>query len=133
MRRGLHPRANARSRAGLSIVEVTIALAIVATVLAGASGAFLSSFAAMRTAEGLSSGTLFLETVLENLSAQAYDDLLAFHGNRMFDGADEEHSSYAVELAVFESEVGLTQIGAVLVDLDSGRELGRVVTLRSER
>jgi len=122
-----------RSRAGVSIVEITIALAIVATVLAGASGALLSNFFSIRTADGLSSGTLFLESVLENLSAQSYDDLLAFHGNTLFDGADEEHARYAVELSVFESEVGLMQIGAVLRDLNGGRELGRVATLRSSR
>lgn len=123
----------ARSRAGLSIVEVTIALAIVATVLAGASGALMSSFAAVRTADGLSSGTLFLESVLENLSLQPYDDLLSFHGNRLCDGSDEDHSRYAVELSVFESELGLMQIRAVLREVDGGRELGRVNTLRSAR
>lgn len=133
MQRGLHPRAGKRSRSGLSIVEVTIALAVVGTVLAGVSGAFLSNFSAMRTAEGLSSGTIFLETVLENLSLQEYDDLLAFHGNTLFDGADQARSSYGVELTVFESEVGLMQIGAVLRDLGTGRELGRVTTLRSTR
>lgn len=126
-------RVDTHARTGLSIVEVTIALAVVGTVLAGVSGAFLSNFSAMRTAEGLSSGTIFLETALENLSLQEYDDLLAFHGNTLFDGVDEEHSSYGVELTVFESEVGLMQIGAVLRDLDSGRELGRVTTLRSSR
>ncbi len=132
MRTNLFPRPR-RSRAGISIVEITIALAIVATVLAGTSGALLANFSAVRTADGLSSGALFLESVLENLSAQDYDDLLTFDGDRLFDGESEARSRYTVDLSVFESEVGLLQIGAVLRERDSGRELGRITTLRSSR
>jgi hypothetical protein len=133
MRMRLTSRASESSRAGISIVEVTIALAIATTVLSAASVAILSNFSAVRTADGLSSGALFLETVLEDLSAQAYDDLLAFHGNVIFDQENEEHARFSVTLSVFESEVGLLQIGAVLTDLGRDRELGRVVTFRSSR
>lgn len=130
--RRAHERRRA-SQAGLSIVEVMITLVIVGTVLAGVSGAFLANFSSMRTADGISSGTVFLETVMESLSAQDYADLPVFHGDRIFDAVDEEHSRFAVELTVFESEVDLLQIRAVLRDLDSGRELGRLTTFRSAR
>jgi len=132
MRTSPFPRPR-QALAGLSIVEVTIALAIVATVLAGASGALLSNFASVRTADGLSSGAVFLESVLENLAAQSYDDLLAFDGDRLFDGESAARSRYTIDLSVFESEVDLLQIGAVLRERESGRELGRVTTLRSAR
>lgn len=133
MRIRLRSRAGQSSRSGISIVEVTIALAIVTTVLAGASGAFLTNFASVRTADGLSSGGLFLETVLEDLSAQPYEDLLSFDGNTFFDQESEKRARFGVTLSVFESEVGLLQIGAVLTDLGRDRELGRVVTFRSSR
>lgn len=133
MRTRLVSRARRTSRAGLSIVEVTIALAIVTTVLSASSGALLTNFAAVRTADGLSSGSLFMETVLEDLSAQPYEDLLTFDGNRVFDQETEERSRFAVTLSIFESEVGLLQISALLTDLRRDRELGRVVTFRSSR
>ncbi|MEQ1893192.1 MAG: hypothetical protein ABL998_11655, partial [Planctomycetota bacterium] len=97
------------------------------------SGALLTNFAAVRTADGLSSGSLFMETVLEDLSAQPYEDLLTFDGNRVFDQETEERSRFAVTLSIFESEVGLLQISALLTDLGRDRELGRVVTFRSSR
>ena len=133
MRRRIRSHVRAGSRSGISIVEVTIALAIVTTVLAGTSGAFLANFTAVRTADGLSSGTLFLETVLEDLSAQPYEDLLSFHGNTIFDQESAERARFGVTLSVFEAEVGLLQISAVLSDLGTDRELGRVVTFRSSR
>lgn len=133
MRIQRRPSAGARARAGLSIVEVTIALLITGTVLAGTSGAFLSNFAAARTADALTEGSLFLESVLENLAAQSYDDLPAFHGNLLFDGEALERSRFTVRLSVFESEVGLLQIDAILSEARNGKEYGRVTTYRSQR
>jgi hypothetical protein len=117
----------------VSIVEVTIALAIVMTILGGVSGAFLSSLSATQRAESLTRGSLFLETVMEDLSAQAYADLPAFDGNRVFDQGDEASSRFSVRLTVFQSEVDLLQVRALLTDLRSDRELARLTTFRSAR
>lgn len=119
--------------AGVTIVEVTIALAIVTTVLTASAGAFLSNISTARTAQSISRATVFLETVMQDLSAQAYEDLPAFNGDRVFDDATEAASDYSVRLAVFEAGVGLLQVQAVLTDLGTDRELGRLTTFRCAR
>lgn len=121
------------SRAGVSIVEVTIALAIVTTVLTASAGAFISNLSAARGAQRVGRATLFLETVMQDLSAQPYDALLAFDGNRIFDGADEAHSDCSATLSVFQAGVGLLQLRVLVTDLRSDRELGRLTTYRCER
>jgi hypothetical protein len=117
----------------VTIVEVTLALAIVTTVLTASAGAFMSNLSTARTAQRISRATLFLETVMQDLSAQVYDDLPAFNGNRFFDGASEAASDYSITLAVFAAGIDLLQIQAVLTDLRSDRELGRLTTYRSAR
>lgn len=122
-----------RRRAGFSVLEVTIALLVVSTVLVSLTGAFLTSAQAVRTAKGTSRGAIFLQTVMEDLAAQPYSALLAFNGNRIYDHADQQHSNWSVDLAVFQSAVGLEQVDATLTDLRTGRIITRVSTLRSQR
>jgi len=120
-------------RAGFSVLEVTIALLIVSTVLVSLTGSFLSSAEAVHKAQGTNRATVFLQSVMEDLSAQPFDALLSFNGNRVFDHDTQLHSNWSVDLSVFPVGVDLEQVDATLTDLRSARILTRVTTLRSRR
>jgi hypothetical protein len=115
------------------VLEITITLTIVTTVLMAAAGALLSSLSAVSSAARTSRATVFLETVMEDLSAQPYDNLLAFNGNTIFDQATAADSNYSCNLTVFTAAVDLLQIDVVLRDMRGNREIGRVTTLRCSR
>jgi hypothetical protein len=115
------------------VIEVTIAMSVACTVLLATAGAFASSLSAVRVSERTSQGTVFLETVMEDLSAQPYSDLPAFNGNRIYDQATANRSNYAVDLTVFVTAIELQRVEASLVDLRTNREIGRLITLRSDR
>lgn len=120
-------------RAGISVIEVTIAMTVSCTVLLATAGAFASSLSAVHSSQRTTQATVFLESVMEDLSAQTYDNLPAFNGNRIFDQATANRSNYAVDLTVFLASVDLQQIQATLTDLRTNREIGRLTTLRSRR
>lgn len=126
-------RRPARRRAGLTVLEITITLTIVTTVLMAAAGALLSSLSAVSNSARMSRATVFLETVMEDLSAQSYDNLLAFNGNTIYDQTTAANSSYSATLSVFTVQVNLRQVDVVLTDMRGNREIGRVTTLRSSR
>ncbi len=119
--------------AGLTVLEVMIALAITSTALMATAGAFSSSLSAANSALTRTRATVFLGTVMEDLSAQEYDNLLALNGERIFDQANEAHSSYAVDLTVFLAAVDLLQVQAQVTDLGTQSVITRVTTLRSRR
>ncbi len=123
----------ARSRAGLTVLEITITLTIVSTVLMAAAGALLSSLSAVSSAARTSRATVFLETVMEDLAAQPFDNLLAFNGDTIFDQVTAANSNYSCNLTVFTAAVDLCQVDVVLRDMRGNRELGRVTTLRCSR
>jgi|GEM_PF-5980162 len=79
-------RAAARSRAGLTLLEVAIAAVIVASIMVVSNAAFLSSFRATEQAQDLRGVALLLDTVMEDLAAQPYSVLLTLNGNEVFDG-----------------------------------------------
>jgi len=107
---------------------------VVVTILTlGAAAAFSETVGGARAARRLTSGVLFLETVSENVGAQAPANLLALHGNQTLDGPDAAHSAYRVDISVFEVEPELVQVELALVDLSSGNRLGAVATQRSLR
>lgn len=120
-------------RAGISVIEVTIAVSVACTVLLATAGAFASSLTAVHSSQRTSQATVFLETVMEDLSAQTYDNLPAFNGNRIYDQGTANRSNYAVDLTVFLASIDLQQVRARLVDLRTNREIGRLTTFRSRR
>lgn len=125
-------RSRAR-RAGFTVLEVTIALLIVSTVLVSLTGAFLSSAEAVHSAQGTNRGTVFLQSVMEDLSAQPFDALPSFNGNHVIDHDTQQHSNWSVDLTVFPVGVDLEQVDATLTDLRTARVITRVTTLRSRR
>lgn len=121
------------SRAGLSLIEVVIAMTIMTTALLSSTAAFSSSLHAVENARRLDQGTVFLETIMEDLSAQPYANLLALNGNQFFNGTTLAASPFTVDLTVFLSQVDLLQVEALLTDTRSNRVVGRVTVLRSRR
>jgi hypothetical protein len=115
------------------VLEVTIALLIVSTVLVSLTGAFLTSAQAVHEAKGTSRGTIYLQSVMEDLSAQPYDALLAFNGNRLFDKGTQQLSSWSVDISVFQAGVDLVQLDTTLTDLRTASVITRLCTLRSRR
>lgn len=126
-------RARAISRAGMSLLEATLAIAILATVLLASSVAFTASLSAIGRAELTTDGALYLETVMQDLSSVDYDGLLAMNGNQFFDGATPESSRLSFDLTVFNVQADLLQVEGLLTDRVRNRPLGRIATYRSRR
>jgi Tfp pilus assembly protein PilV len=126
-------RGRSKGASGLTVLEVTIAMTIMTTVLLGSAGALLSSLSAVNAARRTSRGKVFLETVMEDLAAQPYTALPTFNGNKVYDKGNANASNFSVDLTVFLSAPNLQQVQAVLTDLRSKRVVGRLTTLRSSR
>jgi len=124
-------RSSRKSLAGMTVLEVTIALAITATVLLASAAAFMSSIASVNSAQRTSRAAVFAETVMEDLAAQPYSSLGAFNGNRIYDQATAGESQFAVDVTVFLAALDLQQVRGVLTDLRTNREIARFSTLRS--
>lgn len=110
-----------------------MAIALIGGVLLASASAFSGTLRATSQSARMTQAAVFLESTLENVGAQNYDNLLAFDGNQVFDGLGAGNSEFRVDLSVFLSQVDLIQIQATLTDLDTGRVVGRVTTLRSNR
>ena len=122
-----------KGSAGLTLIEVVVASAVVVIVVLGSSGAFMENLQGASSARKLTSATLYLDTVRENLTAQDPSALLAMNGNQFFDGADGASSEFRVDLTVFTTDVELLQLQLNLIELSSGRLLGSINALRSQR
>ena len=133
MRRCCGRKRGFRSESGLTLIEVSISLVILSGVLLASTSAFSTSLSASARAERMTAGGIFLDTVLENVSAQVYDNLLSFDGTRVFQNTNANDSNFAVDLTVFAVEVDLLQVTSELIDLRTGRRVVRISTLRSRR
>ena len=116
----------------MTLIEVLIASGVVTIMMMAAAASFTGNLKAVGTAKHLTSGSIFLETVHEDLVAQDYGNLLALNGNRLFDGETEATSEYRVELDVSLMQVGLIMVRASLFEIASGTQLTRLVFLRSD-
>ncbi len=125
--------ARRRGRRGLSVIEVVVALTLVSGVMLGASAGFSGSLAAVDRAHDLHDARTHLATVLEDVAAQPYDNLLALNGNQVLSGATLASSAFVTDLTVFQAQVDLLQIRAVVSDRRTGQQLASVTTLRSRR
>jgi len=118
---------------GFSLIEVAIATAVLGAVLLATAMAFTSTTRATDQARRTTDAAIFLEATLENVSGQPYENLLTLNGNTVFDETDADDSNYSVDIATFLAEVNLVQVTATLNDLETGRVIGRVNTLRANR
>lgn len=115
----------------MTLIEVLISAGIATSMMMATAAAFAGNARALGTARTLSSGTIFLESVLEDLGAQPYANLLALDGSWVVDGESEARSQFRADLRVFQTGLDLVQLRVVLTDLQSGNELGRVAQQRS--
>ena len=123
-------RKSKNRQAGFTLLEVVISSAVLAIALMAATAAFSSNLVATEEAKRLTNGSIFLSTVTEDVLAQDFDNLLALNGNQIVDGGNLDVSEYSVDLTVFLAGLDLIQVQAVLTDLQTGREIGRLGTLR---
>jgi len=122
-----------RSRRGLSLVEVVVALTLVVGVMLGASAGFSGSLKAVDRAQQLHDASAQLSTVLEDVAAQPYENLLALNGNQILSGATAASSAFVTDLVVFQVQVDLVQVRATVREARTNRILGSVTTQRSRR
>lgn len=127
------PSRRRRTRLGLTLVEVSVAMVVVVTFMISTAYAFSGTLGGMHRARSLTDATAFLESVMENVAAQGYDNLLAMNGNVFFDGEDEDDSRYSATLTAFQAQVDLIQVRVRLTDLATGQIPATVTTLRSRR
>ncbi len=131
-RRGAGRCARAGKR-GLTLLEMSIAMAVLAVVLSGVAMGLGASLRAVEGARRVTGGSAYLETVMQNVAAQPYDNLLPMNGNQLFDQPLPADSNYRVDLTIFAVDIDLVQIDAQLVDLRTGRPVGTVTTQRCRR
>ncbi len=124
-------RVSASSQAGVSLVEIMIAVGVTTVLLMATASTFFGNMKSVGQARSLSSATLFLETVREDLLAQPYSNLQAMNGNSFFDNGAANGSRFRADLTVFQTGIGLLQVRISLIDLQTDAEIGRLVTVRS--
>ena len=115
----------------MTLLEVAVAALIVATIMIVSQAAFVSSFSATKRSRDVRRAALLLDTVMEDVAAQPYQNLLALNGNVVTDGDTPSRSQFEVEIETFVAEIDLIQVRATVRDIEDEREIGRVVALRS--
>jgi Tfp pilus assembly protein PilV len=117
----------------LTLIEVCISTIVIAILFLGLAGTIRTNMTAVGSAERMARAALFLETTMESLAAQPFDNLLVMNGDRLFDADPQGAANYAADLTVFPTAVDMVQVSVVLSELRNGSELGRVTTLRTRR
>lgn len=117
----------------MTVLEVMIAIAIVSMILLSSGSAFLGSLRGAERARTTSAASVFLQTVMEDLSAQPWANLQTFNGDQIYDQPTPARSNYRVDLSVFLTSVDLLQIRAIVRDTRTNRELGRLTTLKERQ
>ena len=130
---GQRARTLPRKTAGLTLMEITFSILIIGMLLLASAGAFTTAIGTTEQAKRTTGAAIFLETTMEGVSAQPFPNLLTLNGNQIFDGTSPADSNYRVDLTVFLAELNLLQVGAVITDLRTGRQIGRLSTQRSDR
>ena len=121
------------SDGGFTMVEVAFAVGVLAFAMLALLGAFGTNFAAVEQAKATVRATRFLQETMASIDAQQFDDLPVLNGNVFYDNANSAIAVHAVTVNVTATAPNLLQVRAVLSATRTGRELARVVTLRSRR
>jgi prepilin-type N-terminal cleavage/methylation domain-containing protein len=119
------------TRRGMTLLEVAVAALIVASIMIVSQAAFVSSFSATQRSRDVRRAALLLDTVMEDVAAQPYQNLLALNGNVVTDGETAASSRFEVEIETFLAEIDMIQVRATVRDIEDDVEIGRVVALRS--
>ncbi|MBI5361891.1 MAG: hypothetical protein HZA53_01850 [Planctomycetes bacterium] len=119
-----------KARTGITVLEVTISIAILSMFLLGSAAAYVGVLRGAKDARRTSRAGVYLASVMEDLAAEPYDNLAGLNGSTFHDQPTVQGSAFVVELSVFPAAVNLLQLRAIVKDPNSNRELARVVTLR---
>jgi len=107
------PNQQSQPERGSVLIEVGIAIALLATGLTAVAGVLGTSMQNSARSQQINTGTRFLEGVLSSLDAQDNSAVLAMNGNAFFDRGTQAQSSHRVDLTA--TRVGLSGINVVLV------------------
>ncbi len=128
-----NPQGGQGRTAGMTLIEISVSIAIVAAVLLASASSFSTTIKATEQGQRTTEAGIFLETTMENVAAQPYANLLSLDGNLVFDEANAGDSNYSAAISVWLSSVDLLQIRVIITDLRTGRAVARLTTLRSRR
>lgn len=127
------PSQGLHAEKGSMLIEVGIAIALLATGLTAVAGVLGTSMQNTSRSQQINTGTRFLEGVLSSLDAQDNAAVLAMNGNVFFDRGTAAQSSHRVQLTA--TRVGISGIDVTLAlsRLDNGLEVARIGTFRADR
>lgn len=113
--------------AGLTLLEVTITVALLALILVGVLGALSTGALAQRSNTGMLGCQLLSRQVLEELKSVPYDGLAAFDGKSV----DDVSGKYRATISVFPAATNLMELEVVAASREDPGTAFRLVTLIS--
>lgn len=108
-----------------------MASAVVAVLLLATAASLGENVDATQTSQNLMGGAVFLESVQEDLASLGGPELLAMNGQSVFSTNDPARADFQCVITVFQSTVSLLQVELRLVDLEAGRDIATIHTLRA--
>lgn len=120
------------ARAGLTVVELTIASGIVAVLMLASAAAMGEGMEASALSRQLSAGALFLETVEEDLASIETENLPAMNGQVVYSTDALAESPFRCEITVFQAATDLYQVELALVEQRTARTIATVHGMRAD-
>jgi Tfp pilus assembly protein PilV len=127
------PDREPKAEKGSMLIEVGIAVALLATGLTAVAGVLGTSMQNTTRSQQANTGARFLEGVLSSLDAQDNAAVLAMNGNVFFDRGTAAQSSHRVEVTATRVGISGVDVTLTLTRIDNGREVARVASFRAER
>ena len=124
-RRGPLEASRRRAAAGFTLFELVVAVTILVLTSLSLAYAFSSSQLASERTDRAVAVRTSLETVYENLSDVAYDQLLLWNGVRV------DRGDHSVTVSAALVQVGLVVVELTVTDDRTGAVLARLATYRS--
>jgi Tfp pilus assembly protein PilV len=127
------PDREPKAEKGSMLIEVGIAVALLATGLTAVAGVLGTSMQNTTRSQQANTGARFLEGVLSSLDAQDNAAVLAMNGNVFFDRGTAAQSSHRVQVTATRVGISGVDVTLTLTRIDNGREVARVASFRAER
>ncbi len=115
------------SPCGLTMVEITITIAILALIMIGVLTSLSTSFMAQRNNTDLLECQFLTQRVLEEVKSTSYDGLLSFNGTRV----DDPSGKYRASISASSAATNLVRVEVVTTARDNPESSARMVTLIS--
>jgi len=115
------------SPCGLTLIEITITIAILALIMIGVLTSLSTSFMAQRNNTDLLECQFLTQRVLEEIKSTSYDGLLSFNGTRV----DDASGKYRASISASSVAANLVQVEVVTAAREKPQNSTRMVTLIS--